>query len=169
MSETEPPTAPVPPKRGGLHPKFGRFIGGAKLNDLYETIGRGGASLYRFATQRRHAKTVASIEKTLRETRNATNGNKFNGTLEPGKDNSSEIGKERFVALLKKRVTEHGQQTFYYIKDTDGKVVDLFEHAHRFKLVFVIAEHEQRMEENDLHESYDRIKRDDCELSRGVV
>ena len=86
MSETDPPPAPVPPKRGGLHPEFGRFIGGAKLNDSYETVGRGGASLYRFATQRRHAKTVASIEKTLRETRNATNGIKFNGTLEPGKE-----------------------------------------------------------------------------------
>jgi hypothetical protein len=70
---------------------------------------------------------------------------------------------------LKKRVTEHGQQTFYYIKDTDGNVVDLFEHAHRFKLDFVIAEHERRMEENNLHESYDRIERDDCELSCGVV
>ncbi|KAI2499352.1 hypothetical protein MHU86_15134 [Fragilaria crotonensis] len=158
-----------PPKRGGIHPQFGRFIGGAKLNDSYETIGGNGASLYRFSTQRRHEKTIASIEKTLIDTRDSTTGIKFNGTLEPGKDRPSEIGKERFITLLKKRVTEHGQQTFYHIKDTDGKVVDLFEHAHRFKLDFVIAEHERRMQDNELHESYDSIERDDCQLSRGVV
>jgi hypothetical protein len=125
--------------------------------------------LYRFVTQGLHAKTVASTEMTLRETCNATNGIEFNGTLEPAKDNSSKIGKERCIALLKKRVNIHDQQIFYYIKDTDGKLVDLLEHAHRFKLNFVIAEHERLMEENDLHESYNRIERDDCELSRGAV
>ena len=132
-----PPPPPVPPKRGGIHPQFGRFICGVKLNDSYETVGGSGAGLFRFLTQRRHEKTLSSIEKTLRDARDATTGLKFNGTLEPGKENPSEIGKVRFINLLKKRVTEHGQQTFYHIKDTDGKVVDLFEHAHRFKLDYV--------------------------------
>jgi hypothetical protein len=141
-TDTPPPPPPVPPKRGGIHPQFGRFIGGSKLNDAYETVGGSGTGLFRFSTQRRHEKTLASIEKTLRDARDSTTGIKFNGTLEPGKDNPSEIGKERFISFLKKRVTEHGQQTFYHIMDTDGKVVDLFENAQRFKLDYVVAEHE---------------------------
>ena len=125
--------------------------------------------LYRFSTQRCHEKIFASIKKALRGTHDATIGLKFNRTLKPGKDSPSEIGKERFITLLKKRVTKDGQQIFYHIKDTDGKVVDLFEHAHRFKLNFMIAEHDRCMEENQLHESYYSIKRDDCQLSHGVV
>ena len=62
------------------------------------------------------------------------------------------------------------KQTFYHIKDTDNKVVDLFENSHRFKLEYVVvAEHERRMETNKLHESYDSIEREDFQLSRGVV
>ena len=76
-----PPPPPIPPKRGGIHPQFGRFIGGAKLNDAYETVGGVGASLFRFSTQRRHEMTLASIEKTLRDARDSTIGIKFNGTL----------------------------------------------------------------------------------------
>ena len=169
-TDPPPPLPPaVPPKRGGIHPQFGRFIGGSKLNDAYETVGGSGTGLFRFSTQRRREKTLASIEKTLRDARDSTTGIKFNGTLEPGRDNPSEIGKERFITLLKKRVTEHGQQTFYHIMDTDGKVVNLFENAHRFKLDYVVAEHERRMETNRLHESYDSIERDDFQLLRGVV
>ena len=169
VKDPPPPPPPIPPKRGGIHPQFGRFIGGSKLNDAYETVGGSGISLFRFSTQRRHEKTLASIEKTLRDARDSTTGIKFNGTLEPGKDNPSEIGKERFITLLKKRVVEHGQQTFYHIKDTDGKVVDLFDNAHRFKLDYVVAEHERRLEINRSFESYDSIERDDFQLSRGVV
>ena len=81
---TPPPVPPIPPppispKRGGIHPQFGKFIGGAKLNDRYETVGASGASLYRFSTQRRHEKTIASIEKMLRDARDSTTGLKFNG------------------------------------------------------------------------------------------
>ena len=39
----ELPPSPVPPTCGGIHPEFGWFIGGPKLNNSYETIGRGGA------------------------------------------------------------------------------------------------------------------------------
>ena len=101
--------------------------------------------------------------------RHSTTTIKFNGTLKPATGNSAEIGKERFVTLLKKRVKEHGQQTFYWIRDIDGKVVDLFENAHRFKLETVIAEHNRRMIVSGEKESYDGIERDEVELSRTVV
>jgi hypothetical protein len=107
---------------------------------------------------------------TLRESRDSTTTIKFNGTLEPAAGNSTEIGKERFVTLLKKRVKEHGQHTFYWMKDTDNLVVDLFENAHCFKLDTVVEEHNRHiMLVSGLFEYYDGIERDEVELSRTVV
>ena len=173
MAETTTPPQKMaettPPKRGGIHSIYGKFIGGSKLDDEYKLI-EGTSSLYRFSTQRRHEKTITSIERALREARDTTTAIKFNGTLEPTAGNANEIGKERFVTLLKRRVKEHGQQTFYWIRDSDGKVIDLFENAHRFKLEAVIAEHDRRSIQNDKFESYDAMERDEVELlSRTVV
>ena len=163
------PITVTAPKRGGIHSTYGKFIGGSKLNNNYEII-EGDNSLYRFSTQRRHEKTITSIERVLREARDNTSAIKFNGTLEPTTGNVNKIGKERFFALLKKRVTEYGQQTFYWLRDSDGKVVDLFEHSHRFKLETKIAEHVRCTSKTNLtHEAYDEVERDEVELSRMVV
>jgi hypothetical protein len=162
----EPPE--VIPKRGGIHLTYGKFIGGSKLNDSYETV-TGDNSLYRFSTQRRHDNTITYIERALRESRDTTTAIKFNGTLEPTVGNANKIGKERFSTLLKKRVKEHGQQNFYLIQGSDKKVVDLFDHAHCFKLDSVIAEHNRRLIKNETHESYDNLQRDEVELSGTVV
>ena len=160
-------TPEVPPKRGGIHPTYGKFIGGGGLNDAYE-VSDSEFSLYRFSTQRRHEKTITSIESKLRDKCDDQTGIKFNGALEPTIGTTNEIGKERFLVLLKKRVKEYGQQTFYWIRDTNNKVVELFEHTHRFKLEAVIAEHYRRMK-GDGHEAYDIIEKDEVELSRLVV
>jgi hypothetical protein len=161
--------AVVTPKRGGLHPTYGKFIGGAKLTDQYMLVPLTSGSYFRFFTQRRHEKTIGTIERDLREARDSTKSIKFNGTIDPTEGNLNEIGKERFIALLKKRVKEYGQQTFYWIRDSDGKVVDLFEHSHRFKLDNVVAEHTRRCVKNNDFASYDDIERDEVELSRTVV
>lgn len=114
------------PKRGGKHASYGTFLGGSQLDDDYKCIvatGRG-SSLYRFSTQRRHEKTIGNIERALQESRDSPSSIKFNGKLEPPEGNLTEIGKERFVLLLERRVTEHGQQTFYSIKETvDGNSI----------------------------------------------
>jgi hypothetical protein len=163
----------APPKRGGVHPIYGIFLGGAKLDDDYKCVTKSGPSsgTYRFSTQRRHEKTMSGIEKTLRDARDSPTSIKFNGKLEGTEGSLSEIGKERFVTLLERRVIEHGQQTFYHIKDTDGKVVDLFEHAHRFNVETTMAEHERRISEttSTTFDQYDDFERDDIELSRMVV
>lgn len=177
--------APIP-KRGGVHSTYGTYLGGAKLDDNYQCVVPKGASLFRFSTQRRHEKTLAKIEENLRVARDSITTIKFNGRLEPTEGNPSEIGKERFVQLLKRKVIEHGQQTFYYIRDIDMKVVDLFDNSHRFKLQAVIDEHVRRCgdaesegEETDPStiptsdaepfERYDQFERDEVELSRMVV
>ena len=167
MVETQIPA--IPPRRGGIHPTYGKFIGGAKLTDEYKLAEVTSGSYFRFFTQRRHEKTIATIERDLREARDSTKTIKFNGTIEPVDGNTNEIGKERFVTLLKKRVKEYGQQTFYWIRDSDDKVVDLFENAHRFKLDDVVAEHVRRSAKNTKFETYDDLERDEVELSRTVV
>ena len=92
---TAPPAPPPkPPKRGGIHSQYGKYIGGAKLNDNYE-MSTGDNSLYRFATQRRHEKTITAIERSLREARDSITAIKFNGTLDTTPGNVNEIGKER--------------------------------------------------------------------------
>jgi hypothetical protein len=116
------PTYP-PTKRGGIHPTYGKLIGGAGLNDAYEMSAED-FSLHRFSTQRRHEKTITSIESALRDTYDSTTGVKFNGALEPTHGTPNEIGKERFLVLLKNRVKVYGQQTSYSIRDpTCNKVV----------------------------------------------
>jgi hypothetical protein len=70
------PTPEVPPKRGGIHPTYGKFIGGGGLNDAYE-MSDSEFSLYRFSTQRRHEKTITSIESKLRDKCDDQTGIKF--------------------------------------------------------------------------------------------
>ena len=47
------------PKRGGLHPSYGVYLGGVKLDDSYKCMVPKGTSLFRFYTQRRHEKSLA--------------------------------------------------------------------------------------------------------------
>ena len=98
-------------------------------------------SEHRIATQRkqrRHVKTISSIEKSLMDARDSSTSMKFAGNLAPMHGSSSELGKERFISHLKLLVQENGQETFYFVCDSDGKASDLFENAHYFKLEDVI-------------------------------
>jgi hypothetical protein len=169
MSSGNIPVSVTPPKRGGTHHIYGTFIGGSKLDDDYMSLVTNGTSLFRFSTQRRHEKTLAKIEGNLRAARDSATTIKFNGKLEAPAGNLTEIGKERFVQLLQRRVIEHGQQTFYHVRDIDGKVVNLFENSHRFKLEAIVDEHNRRVAVGNAHELYDQYERDEIELSRMVV
>jgi hypothetical protein len=140
------------------------------LTDNYESaiIAGGGESLYRFSTKRRHEKTIGSIERALQESRNSPTAIKFNGSLEPGDGILTEIGKERFLLRLERRVIEHGQQSFYNVKDLDGKVVNLSEHSHCVKVKTMIEEHICRCNDtNKNFEQCDRYEHDKIELAYG--
>ena len=56
----------------------------------------------------RHGKTIASIEQKLRDARDSVTTVKFNGQLEATGGLSTEIGKEKFISMLKEKVKEHG-------------------------------------------------------------
>jgi hypothetical protein len=57
-----------PSKRGGIHPTYGTFLGGAMLDHEYKTAITA-ASLYQFSTQRRHEDIIGDIERPLQEHR----------------------------------------------------------------------------------------------------
>ncbi len=132
MVETPTITVPDPfpqPKRGGIHPTHGVYLGGSALDSGYRQTAR---VTYKYARQRRTGKAISSIEDNLLQTRDSTGTLKFNGNLEAAVGSATEIGKERFVAMLKRRVVEHGHETFFHIRSTTDptKVESLFEHSH---------------------------------------
>jgi hypothetical protein len=158
--------APLPaPKRGGIHSVYGLFIGGSPLDDDYNAEG-----VYSYTTQRRNAKGIASIEHNLTTARDSITSQKFNGKLEPVISSSTEIGKERFLTLLQRRVEEHGQETFYYLKDNKGKVVNMLTHVHSFTLEMVVNEFKHRKHADTTDGSaFDTYEKDEITMSRLVV
>ena len=127
---------------------------------------------YKYARQKRTGKAISSIEDNLIKMRDSTGTLKFNGNLEAAAGSATEIGKERFVAMLKRRVVEHGHETFFHIRSTTDPtaVVSLFEHSHYYKLDAVVAEFMRRFDEtNTSFESFDQYELDDITLSRLVV
>ena len=120
--------------------------------------------------QQWHEKTIASIEQKLRDARNSATNTKFNGQLEATAGLSTEVGKEKFISLLKEKVKEHRQQTFYSIKDSDSTMVDLFENSHCFKFESVVAEFERHSDANNTDsEVFDHYELEDVELSQMLL
>ena len=175
--------AGAPPRRGGNHPTYGVFLGGAPLDNNYRLTG---TRHYRFTSQRRGAKVINSIEQVLLSAINSKETEKFNGNLEKSESfAANEMDKETFIKQLQKKVTLHGQQTFYAIM-YQNQVLSLFDHYHKFTVEDIIAHHEFRCEEPDPEidpttnqetaasiqlrfESYDDYEFDDFGLSRLVV
>ena len=160
----------VPPKRGGIHSVYGLlYIGGSPLGDDYKPKKEVRVT-YRFSSQRRNVKTISSIESALVKARDTITNLKFDGRLEATVGSASEIGKERFIALLGRKVEEHGQETFYHVKDPAGKVVDLLEHAHNFTLETVVQEFQLRARFDNVSDAaFDDYEMDEVTMPRLVV
>ena len=76
----QPPLPAVPvPKRGGIHPTHGVYIGGSALDGSYKQTSR---VTYKYARQKRTGKATSTIEENLIKTRDSTGTLKFNGNLE---------------------------------------------------------------------------------------
>ena len=139
---------------------------------LYKDYKQTSRVTYKYARQKRTGKAISSIEDNLIKMRDSTGTLKFNGNLEAAAGSATEIGKERFVAMLKRRVVEHGHETFFHIRSTTDPtaVVSLFEHSHYYKLDAVVAEFMRRFDEsNKSFEAFDQYELDDITLSRLVV
>ncbi len=99
----------VAPKRGGIHSVYGLYIGGSALDQEYKSTTAKGRSSYAFASHSRNVKTISSIERELVSARDSSTTLKFDGKLEAVVASATEIGKERFLTLLERRVEEHCQ------------------------------------------------------------
>ena len=118
MVETPTPIIPdlVPkPKRGGIHPTHGVYLGRSALDSGYK---QATCVPYKYAHQKRTGKAITSIEDNLIKARDSSGTLKFNENLEAAVGSATEIGKKRFVAMLKRRVVEHGQETFFHLWST---------------------------------------------------
>ena len=94
---------------------------------------------------------------------------KFNGNLEAVARSATEIGKERFVAMLKRRVMEHGHETFFHIRSTvdSTEVVSLFDHVYYYKLEAVVGEFNHCFDSSNTFEAFDQYELDDITGATG--
>jgi hypothetical protein len=168
----QPPSrspAQVGPKRGGIDSVYGLYLGGSALNNQYEPKVASRLT-YRHTSQCRNVSIIASIEQQLRGARDSVTTLKFDGRLESLSGSVTELGKDRFLTLLARRVEEHGQETFYYAKNSYDEVVNIITHAHNFSLDMIVTEFENRSNpENSNYEAFDEHELRDIALSRLVV
>ena len=89
---------PVPLKRGGIHYMSDLYFGRSPLGDDYlitKTLS------YHFSSQRRHVKTIGTIENNLIKARDSTTTLKFNGQVEAVVGFATiEVCKEKFLVML---------------------------------------------------------------------
>ena len=152
------------PKRGGIHPLYELYLGGSPLDDEYKPIK---LNSYSYATQRHNIKMIASIERDLKSARDSTTTLKFDGKLESVVGSTTEVGKERFLQLLERRVEEHGHETFYYVK-YEGKVVNLFAHVHNVTLDALKAEFDPAAPAPPTFSAFDKYEKGNIIMSRLV-
>ena len=158
-----PATLPVLPKRGAIHHMYCVYIGGSPLND--DCLPKKTLS-YHFSSQGRHVKMIGTIEGTLIKARDSSTTLKFNGQLEAVVGSATEVGKEKFLVMLRQKIKEHGQEMFYHIQ-SDGKVVDLIEHIHNFTVDQVTEEFNRRLAADaSTNEAYDPYELDEITMSR---
>ena len=167
-----PPVAPTVvastgPRRGGIHPTYGIYIGGSPLADDYTQVDP--RTSFKFQTQRRDVKTAPSVERSLNEARDSTTVVKFAGNIDI-KAGANELDKEAFIRTIRTLVRQHGHESFYAIKDDSGTVVDLLKNLPNFNLNKVQAEFERRIAStNTSIEAFDEMELADIQLSRLVV
>jgi hypothetical protein len=167
------------PKRGGLHPIYGAFVGGGPMDSNYNLINPD----FQCISQLRTIKQLQNIQNSLEQARDNVAGVKFHGNIEIDDSRAvTELDKKNFVERVELLVNTHGFQTFFYMKGPDGKMYSLLTHSHLFTLAAVLQEHQNRVlphvpaydsagtetPESVLlsHSKYDSYEKLDCNLSR---
>jgi len=76
------------PKRGGVHPEYGIYIGGENLDDNWD---QQPGYHFKYATQCWNPKAVASMMKTITEALASVSVLKFDCKLEPVNENDKRV------------------------------------------------------------------------------
>jgi hypothetical protein len=170
------------PKRGGMHPIYGAFVGGGIMDKNYNIVN----PRFRCVSQLRTIKQLLSTQNALEQARDNISGVKFHGNLEVEESKlTTELDKRTFIEKVELLVKTYGFQSFFYLQGPDGKMQSLLTHSHLFTLSDVIKEHRKRdgdhvptlNDEGDEtaesiavgHSKYDDYELMDCSLSRLAV
>lgn len=170
------------PRRGGIHPVYGVFLGGSAMKDDY----RLSSPDFHCVSQLRSIKQLQIIQNTLEQARNSLTSIKFHGNVEiDDAKATTELDKNHFVKKVEQLVETYGFQGFFYMKAMDGSMVSLLSHSHLFTLKDVLTEHANRLaphvpitDESGVemassvitqyskYDSYDKL---DCRISRLAI
>jgi hypothetical protein len=178
MSVANTPT----PKRGGLHPIFGAFLGGSRMDETYHLV----TPKFHCVSQLRTVKQLQAIQTSLEQARDSTTSLKFHGNLElDDLKTTTELDKKNFIKRVDRLVETYGLQGFFYMKALDGKMVSLLTHSHLFTLNDILQEHKNRASAHvpvldsqgnetpesvvDGYSKYDLYDDLDCRISRLAV
>ena len=95
----------MPLRRGGVHPMYGVFVGGSKLENTSHLIG---SRHYKITGQQRGGKVINSFEQALLTFIVSKETDKFNGHLEKTASASeNKMEKEIVIKCLKKENCLH--------------------------------------------------------------
>jgi hypothetical protein len=174
-------TTPTP-KRGGMHPIYGAFVGGGTMGKDYRLVN----PRFRCVSQLRTVKQLLSTQNALEQARDNVSDIKFHGNLEIEESkHATELDKRTFIDKVDLLMKTYGFQNFFYLQGPDGTMQSLLTHPHLFTLEDVIKEHRKRdgdhlpilddagneTPESVLsgHSKYDDYELMDCSLSRLAV
>ena len=131
------------PKRGGIHPIYGLFMGGSDLTNNYSLKSK---TPYRLTTQLRNPKHSSSSERILISARQNASSITFKGNLDTPVNCTNEYDKEGFITALEEQISFYGLQNLFSIPDSNGVMRSLVQDSHLFDLKGVIIEFDSRME-----------------------
>ena len=98
------------PKRGGLYPIYGVFMGGSELTNNYTLKS---SIPYELITQLRNPKKSSTFERILISVRQSTTSVTFKGNINTSSNCTNEYNKEGFITALEDQVAFYGlQKTF---------------------------------------------------------
>ena len=135
-------TTPVKQKRGGIHPIYGIYLGGAPLDLNYKLEIN---NSFHHVSQIRNVKQANTNESALISHMEDSTKIKFKGNMELTACNSSEFDKDGFLRDLKERVKYYGLHIFFYVKD-DAKMKYLLDNPHDFTFEQVKKDYEDRLD-----------------------
>ena len=140
------PTTPLL-KRGGRHPIFGIYVGGAPLDNQYELSH---TDTYASTSQLRNEKQLSVAETSLHNQRNNTTTLKFNGNMDVKESNTAsltEMNLDMFLRNVGDIVERFGLEPFFYLPNSSGAMKYLPEDSHTFTLTSVLDKHKSRLSE----------------------
>ena len=123
---------PYSPKRRGIHQIYGVYLERSGLDNEYRLVK---VNSYKFTSQLRNVKQAGISERTLMNSRENSSLYKFNGKLEVlTTTGTSEMDKEDFIEYLKDKTSYYGLQYYFYLPNSDKKMIPLLSYLHTFSL-----------------------------------